>query len=139
MDVAGASDFGHGGVVRLDIFEAHRTGVAGDVIRAGEDHNNFGLQVDNILAEADQHLRRGLASDATVDVRLASKILVEMPDVGDGVAEEDDAALAGRGLLQSGVGVAVAREFTAAWPLSIRGISAGLDPARVGRVAGPRR
>jgi hypothetical protein len=55
------------------------------------------MKIDYILAEADQHLRRGLASDAAVDVGLAGKIFVEMPDVGDGVAEEDDAVLAGAG------------------------------------------
>ena len=57
----------------------HRAGVAGDVIGAREDHNNFGLQVDHILAKTNQHLRRGLSADAAVDVRLARKIFVEMP------------------------------------------------------------
>jgi hypothetical protein len=52
------------------------------------------MKVDHV-AEADKHLRRGQASDAAVDVGLARKIFVEMPDVGDGISEEDDAVLAG--------------------------------------------
>src|SRR4029077_7413383 len=91
--------------------EAHGAGVAGNIVRAGEDHNHFGMKLNYILAEADEHLRRGLAADAAIDVGLAGKIFVEMPDVGDGVSEEDDAVLAGRGRLERGVGFAIAGEF----------------------------
>src|SRR5579863_1986574 len=104
--------FGERGVVSFDIFEAHGAGVAGDVVGAGEDDDDFGLQGDYVLAEADQHLRGGLASDAAVEVGLAGEIFVEVPDVGDGIAEEYDAVLAGRGRLEGSVGVAVAGELS---------------------------
>jgi hypothetical protein len=69
------------------------------------------MQINHVLAEAHQHLRRGLAADATVDVRLARKILIEMPDVGDGVAEEHDARLVRRRRRQRSVGLAIARQL----------------------------
>jgi hypothetical protein len=106
-----AGQFGHGGVVRLNIFEPHGPGIARNVVGARENDDDFGMKIDHILAEAHQHLRRGLAADAAVDVGLAGKIFVEMPDVGDGVAEEDDAILAGGGRFERGVGVAVARQL----------------------------
>ncbi len=56
-------------------------------------------------------MRCGLASDATVDVGLAGKIFVEVPQFGDGVAEEDDAVLAERRRFEGGVGGAIAAEF----------------------------
>ena len=73
--------------------------------------HHLGMQVDYILAKAHQHLRRGLPADAAVEVRLAGKIFFELPDVGDGVAEKDDAVLSGRGRLERGVGIAVAGEL----------------------------
>ncbi len=69
------------------------------------------MKLDHVLAEADQHLRRGLASDAAVEVGLTGKIFIDLPEVGDGVAEEDDAVLADAGGLEGGVGVTVAGEF----------------------------
>ena len=95
----GAGEVGERRVVRFDIFKAHGAGVAGNVVGSGENDNHLGMKINHVLAEADEHLRRGLASDAAVEVGLAGKILVEMPDVGDGVAEEDDAVLARRGRL----------------------------------------
>ena len=70
------------------------------------------MQIDHILAKADQHLGRGLPVDAAVDVRLAGKIVFQLPVVGDGVAEEHDSILAGRGRLEGGVGLAIAFEFS---------------------------
>jgi len=52
-------------------------------------------------------LRGGLTSDAAVDVGLAGEILIEVPNVGDGVAEEDDAILSGRGRGQFFVGFVI--------------------------------
>src|SRR5271154_5559006 len=69
------------------------------------------MKIDHILAEADEHLRRRLASNAAVDVRLARKIFVEMPDISDGVAEKDGTILARSGRLDRGVGGTVAAEF----------------------------
>ena len=53
----------------------------------------LGSQVDDVGAEANQHLGRSLSADAAIDVGLAGEGLVELPDVGDGVAHEDDAVL----------------------------------------------
>ena len=69
------------------------------------------MQINYILTETDQHLRRGLSADAAVEVRLAGEIFLKLPDVGDGIAKEDDAVLAGRGRLEGGIGVAVAGEL----------------------------
>ena len=107
----GPRQFRQGGIVGLDVFQAHGAGVSGNVVGAGQNDHHFGMQVDYILAEAHQHLRRGLSADAAVEVGLAGEIVFELPDVGDGIAEEDDAVLAGRGRLEGGVGVAVAGEL----------------------------
>ena len=93
--------FRQGSIVGLDVFEAHGPGVSGNVIGAGQNDNHFGMQIDHILAEADQHLRRGLPADAAVEVGLAGEIVLELPDVGDGIAEEDDAVLARRRRLEA--------------------------------------
>ena len=102
---------GQGGIVGLDVFQAHGAGVSRNVVGAGQDDDNLGMQVNYILTEAHQHLRRGLPADAAVEVRLAGEIVVELPDVGDGISEEDDAVLAGRWRFEGGVGVAVAGEL----------------------------
>jgi len=52
-----------------------------------------------------------LSADATVDIRLAGKILGDMPTVGDGVAEEDDAVFSVCGCGEGCVGRAVTCEF----------------------------
>ena len=89
----------------------HGTGVAGNVVGAGKNDDDLGMKIDHILAKANQHLRRGLPANAAIDVRLAGKIFVEMPDVGDRVAEKDDAILSGRGRLECGIGLAVAGQL----------------------------
>jgi hypothetical protein len=66
------------------------------------------VQLDHILTKAHQHLRSGLPVDAAVDVRLAGKIIRELPIVGDGVAEEDDAILSRLRESQRRIGVAIA-------------------------------
>ena len=89
----------------------HRTGVAGEIVGAGKNHHDFGLQRDHVRAKADQHLRRGLSADAAVDVRLAGEESAELglhPHVGDGIAHEDDALLVLSGRLHGGVGVVIA-------------------------------
>ena len=60
------------------MFERHRAGVAGEVVGAGEDEDDFGLERDDVGAEADEHLRGGLAADAAVDVGLAGKEAAEL-------------------------------------------------------------
>ena len=91
----------------------HRAGVAGDVVRAGEDDHRLRLQVDHVRPEPNQHLRRRLAADAAADVRLAGEEVAEArlrPGVGDRVAHEDDARLAGGGCGERAIRVAIARE-----------------------------
>src|SRR5205823_14528840 len=82
--------------VCLYILVRNWTGVTGDVVGAGENDDHSWLQVNNILLEADQHLRSGLAANATIYIWPAWKRIGYCPHVRDGVAEEDDAAL-GRG------------------------------------------
>ena len=107
-----ARQFRHRSVVVLNIFNSHRTGVPGNVVRAGKNDHNFRMQIDHVLPETHQHLRRSLSSYAAVDVSLAGEIFVEMPDVGDGISEEDNAILAGRGRFEGGIGFAVAGELS---------------------------
>ena len=67
-----------------------------------------GLEIDHVLAEAQEHLRGGLSADAAIDVVLAGEILAEGPLVGDGVAIEDDAMFAGDRVAKLLVGSAIA-------------------------------
>src|SRR5579872_5111878 len=66
------------------------------------------MQVNDILAEADQHLWGGLSADATIDVGLTGKVVVEMPDVSDRIAEEDNSILVRRSRAEFCIGFAVA-------------------------------
>ena len=94
-----AGDLCHGGEVVFDHFGGGWAGVAGDVVGAGKDDHHGGFEVDDVLLEAYEHLRRGLAADAAVDVGLAGEegagVGAASPVVGDGVAEEDDALFTG--------------------------------------------
>src|SRR6185503_19069421 len=49
----------------------------------------------HVLSEAHQHLGGRLGADAAIHVWLARKRLVQAPEIGDRVAEEDDAVLGG--------------------------------------------
>ncbi len=53
VDLAGMGEVGHRGVVRLDVFEAHGAGIAGDIVGAGENDHYPRMKLDHILAEAD--------------------------------------------------------------------------------------
>ena len=110
--MVGPGNLGHGSVVGFDVFDALGPGVAGDVVGASENDDDFGLEVDDVLAEADEHLRSSLSTDAAVDISLAGEIFVELPDVGDGISEEDDAVLIRGGRLEGSIGRAVAAEFS---------------------------
>ena len=111
-DVIGGGEVGHGGEILLGLLDGHGAGVSGDVVGAGEDDDDFGLEVDDVLAEAEDHLWSGLAADAAIDVWLAfegAAGAAEVPAFGDGVTHEDDAVFAGGGwaelqivLLESG-------------------------------------
>ena len=101
----------HGGVIGFDVFQPHWSGVPRDIVRASQNHSDPRPQIDHIPAEAHQHLRRGLPADATVDVGLAGEIILQLPHVSNGIAEEYDSVLIRRGWLESGVRGAIARKF----------------------------
>jgi len=91
-----------------------RAGVAGNVVGAGQDHHHLWLQCQHVLREAHQHLRRGLATDATVEPALAgeeSSAAFRTPAFGDRVAEEHHARLARHGLRQLRVGITIALQL----------------------------
>lgn len=94
-DVGCLGDIDHGAEVVLDGGHWLNAGVHCDVVGSGEDDHGGGEEMDDILLEADEHLRGGLAGDAAVDIRAAGEegavIGTATPAVGDGVSEEDDA------------------------------------------------
>src|ERR1700691_1906012 len=61
------------------------------------------MKINHILAKPDQHLRRRLPSDAAIDVRLAGKIICQLPEVGDGIPEEYDSILSPRRSFECGI------------------------------------
>ena len=103
--------FGHGFQVAFDLGQRHRAGIAGDVIGAGENDDDLWVEVDDVRTKANEHLRCGLPADAAVNVGLAGERLVELPDVGDGVAHEDDAVFVGVAQAKLGVGLTIAAEI----------------------------
>ncbi len=72
------------------------------------------MQVNYILAKPHQHLRSGLPIDAAIkdDIRLAGKIICQLPVVGDGVADKHDAILSGHGRRERGIGCSIAVQFS---------------------------
>ena len=63
----------------------------GHVVGASHDDHSLGMEVDDVGLKPHQHLRRGLATDAsTAIVVAAEEIGMEIsPVVGDGVAHKD--------------------------------------------------
>ena len=91
LDAVSLSQRGHGDDVLVGAALGIGMVVDGDVIRAGVDDHGCGLQVDDILREAKQHLVAGLSADATADVAIVSeelRVLVD-PSFGDGITHED--------------------------------------------------
>ena len=105
-------EFGQRCEVCFDVLVRSRSRVPGNVVRAGENHYNLRLKTDDVLPEANEHLRGRLSSDAAVDVRLPGKELVEAPQIGDRIAEEHDTLLVCRRHLQCGVGGTISRAFS---------------------------
>ncbi len=110
------------------------------------------MQINYVLTETDQHLRRRLPADAAVEVRLAGKIFLELPDVGDGIAEEDDAVFARSWRFEGGVSIPIAGELSevvsedgdASGPILVKagkagGGNRGLLLGRGGRLLGRRQ
>ena len=67
-DAVRLADLRHRRQVAFNLLVGHRTGVARNVVRAGQDHHDLGLQIDDVRPEADEHLRRGLSADTAADV-----------------------------------------------------------------------
>src|SRR5690348_2521468 len=90
LNVVRTGEFGNGSIIAFDVFKPHGAGVTGDVVGAGKDYDSFGMKFDHVGAQADEQLRSGLSADATVNVGLAWKEFVELPEIGDGVAEKNN-------------------------------------------------
>ena len=139
LDLVGPGQLRHRHDVALDLLVGHRAGVGGDVVGAGEDDDRPGFQVDDVGTETEQHLRRRLAADAPADVALVGREVVAeprvRPGVGDRVAHEHDARLAGRRLRHRPVGVAIAGEQR---PVALAGVGAHQSSQR-GRHLGTAR
>ena len=101
-------------------------GVAGDVVRTGEEDHGGGFEVDDIGEKPDEHLRSGLAADAAIDVGFAGERFEEFPAVGDGVSVENDAA--GLGLEFGVIGV-IAAELIPVLELVGEGLGGGRQAA----------
>ena len=86
----------HGHEIAFDLFESHRPRVTRDIVCTREDHHGLRLQRNDVRTEADQHLRRGLPADASIDIRLAGKefAVAPPPRISNRVAHEDDSLLA---------------------------------------------
>ncbi len=113
-DVVRLRQFHHRVQVVFDHRLRGRSGVAGDIVGACQDHHHGRLQRDDILLEAHQHLRRGLPGDAAVDVRLAREEALAAgwaPAFGDRVAVEHHALRPRRDRRQCGVLGAVALQL----------------------------
>ena len=67
--------------LRFRLLQRHRSRVPGDIVRSAKNNHHLGLQSDHVLVEAQHHLRRRLPADTAIDVRLARKEFVEVPDV----------------------------------------------------------
>ena len=107
----GRCELCHRGQIGYDVLIAHRTGVTGDVVRSGEDHDRLGAQFNHVLPKAHQHLRRRLAADTAIHVGAVSEIVLQLPDVGNRVTEKHDAAFRRCSFGQHIVGRTIAREL----------------------------
>jgi nitroreductase len=91
FDVVCLRKFGNCAEIIPDHVRSRGTGIAGDIVCAREDHDGGGMKTDHIRIHAHQHLRRGLPSDTTIDVRLLREILLQLPHVRNGIAKKDNA------------------------------------------------
>src|SRR5579872_6892282 len=99
-----ACNVAHGSDIVANFLQSFLAGVLGNVIGPGEHYNYFRFQENDVLSKSDQHLRRGLAGDAAVDIWLSGKKLAAIrsprrslhaPTFGDGISHKHDARFAG--------------------------------------------
>ena len=95
------------------VLDGGERNAARDVVGAPEHDYRGRLQADHVGLHATQHLSADLAADAAIQEIAIGEIFVKVPDVGDGVAQEHDAGLAGHGRADAGVLVGIAREIVA--------------------------
>ncbi len=95
------------------ILDGNDIDAAGQVIGAGQNQYGLGLQVDDIGLEPPQHFAGDLAADAAIDEIAVRKVLVQTPEIGNGIAEKHDAPLALLGRRQFLVGFRIARQVVA--------------------------
>ena len=90
-DAMGLGLVAHGNDVVDHSFGRHPIFVVCHIVGASHDDHSLWVQVYDIIIESHQHLRGGLATDASAtEVVTAEKIRVEKgPVVGDGVAHKD--------------------------------------------------
>src|SRR3979411_2333660 len=99
--------FSHRRVIPFDLFQTLRTGVASNVVSPRKNDNHLRTKLNHVRPQSNKQLRRGLSADPAVDVGLARKRYVKLPQIGDGVAKKHDAVLASRRRLESSIGIAV--------------------------------
>ena len=103
--------FGHRHDVVFDQFSRHWARIARNIVGSGQHDHCSRAQVDNIGIHANQHLRRSLPADSAIHIRLAGKVLVQPPEVGNRVPHEYDSLRICRLLLQVFVGLMIAAEL----------------------------
>jgi hypothetical protein len=91
---------GHGHHVLLNHLRCGGARVSRNVIDAGQQNHGSGLEVDHIGIHPNQHLRSGLAADPAIYVRLPRKVLVELPEIRNGISQENHAVCVERLPLQ---------------------------------------
>jgi hypothetical protein len=88
----------HRADIVLRLLRGHRAGIAGNVVGARHDVYHRRMEIDHVLPETDQHLRRGLAADAAPDPLGREEAGRHVgPILGDRIAHEDDARMLGIG------------------------------------------
>jgi len=90
-NAVGTGNVAHGHHIVYHPVGLHPIGVVGHIVGAGHDDHRLGMQLDHVVGEPHQHLRRGLTADATpTKVVLAEKAgMIVSPVLSDGIAHED--------------------------------------------------
>src|ERR1700739_2461228 len=104
----------HRSEIAFNFFQRHRASVACDVVGSCENDHHSRLQGQHIRPKSNQHLRRGLAADAAIDVWFALKESAELwlyPRVSNRIAYEDDARFVFGGSDNCSVSIAVTSEI----------------------------
>ena len=127
LDAMGRGQFRQRSEIALGLLQGHRAGVPREIIGARQDDDHLRMQGDHICAEANEHLRCRLATDASIDVGPTGKGCVQTPEIRDRIAKEHDPGLSGGRGSQLRIGRAVARKLAPVVPKDrLHGVSAVL-------------